>query len=173
MNHDETIKLAYGIGCITTMRQAGVDPAEFCKLAAQTDDADLFKMADAVAAVYNYANGAPEHQQYAEKVASVVFEPQTEKQAFSPVEMFRKGYGMPGVSEFDLLKALEGTGALDEVAARAGRFVGTNPGTSAAIGAGVGAPALAAAGYGAHQAMQPEEPWYQRAASGLSDVFGG
>jgi hypothetical protein len=91
MNYDETIKLAYGMGCLATLRQYGVDPAVFCKTAAQTHNSDLLKMADAVASVYNYQTQQPA---YAEKVASVVFE----KTAAGPLTAAMKAMDAPAAS---------------------------------------------------------------------------
>ena len=73
MNYDETIKLAYGIGCIATLKRNGVDPEAFCKTAVQTDVSELHKMAEAIASVYR-AGDQPQQAQYAEKVASAIFE---------------------------------------------------------------------------------------------------
>jgi len=184
MNHDETIKVAYGIGCIATMKQAGVDPVAFCKQASVSGDDNLVKMAEAVASVYNHNASNPA---YAEKVAAVAFaQPQAEKTAFNPVQALQHGYKAQrggGMYSPQILDAIMGSPGLPPSALGMGNRMMGRAGATAAMAAdnplaaaGIGAAGLGAAGagaYGANEAMQ-EDPWYQQAAeaAGLGGMLG-
>jgi len=180
MNHDETIKVAYGIGCIATMKQAGVDPAAFCKQANVSGDDNLVKMADAVASVYRHNASNPA---YAEKVAAVAFDKTAGGRiqgAMDAVEgagaslgsAFRSG--RQGTSA-DVMPHLLGTGGgrMGDAALQAAAFAGKHPYATGIPAAAAGLGGLGAAGYGVNEAMQ-EDPWYEQAAdaAGLGDLLG-
>ena len=126
--------------------------------------------------------GEPQHVQYAEKVASVVFEKTAE--AKSDVaegvweglkklpQYFGEGRAVGrGAAEY-MPGAVEAMTPMQRAMGGAGQFVGEHPLAAAGIGAGALALPAAGVGYGLSRATE-EDPWYQRAVSGLSDIFGG
>ncbi len=177
MSNSENIKLAYGIGCIRTMTQAGVDPAAFVKQASVSGNPDLLKMAEAVASVYNYNEQAP---QYVEKIAAITKEAaggRLSNIAEGAEGMWDAASGIPGhlAAGFRGGRAgvegrhVGGATELQRALAQAGNLAGRHPGVAAGLGAGAlgtGA-AMGAGGVMGGQAMMQEDPWYVRAGDAL------